>query len=278
MKRLGVASKWLLAIALPVAGAAEASPALAATGLNPFPPLGESPNGQAIFWLYQFISPFALFIFFLVEVLLLIIILKYRRSAQPSGYKPPQWHGNTQLEIIWTVIPLVLMCLVGYFSFRTLQQYWVMPASAASDVNISITAHQYGWTYQYPTGVTVTSEGLAAADSPLVVPVGQLVRIKLDSIDVIHSWWVPELTGKTDAVPGYSNYTWIKVDRPGEWRGECAELCGTGHATMQIRVKAVSQDEFQLWLAQQKAKQSPPSPSPSPSISLSPSASPSPSR
>ncbi|MBO0689456.1 MAG: cytochrome c oxidase subunit II, partial [Candidatus Dormibacteraeota bacterium] len=116
--------------------------------------------------------------------------------------------------------------------------------------------------------------------NPLVLPQGQMVRLRLDSQDVIHSFWVPEITGKTDAVPGYSNYTWMKIDQTGEWRGECAELCGAGHATMQIRVKSVPDSEFQSWLAQKKKATSAsasPSPSPTASPAASPAASPSPS-
>lgn len=232
-----------------------------------------------IYNLYLFISPFAIFIFLLVEILLLIIIFKWRRSRLPADYKPPQWHGNMALEITWTVIPFVILCAVGFYSFKELQQDFVRPADSVTDVNVTVMAHQYGWTYTYPNGVTVNSEGLQASSSPLVVPVGKLVRLKLDSKDVIHSFWVPDLGGKTDAVPGYSNYTWIQADKPGEWRGECAELCGVGHATMQIRVKALPWSDYQAWLAQQKSAQASPSPgaSPSPSASPSPGASASPS-
>ncbi|HZU16341.1 MAG TPA: cytochrome c oxidase subunit II, partial [Candidatus Dormibacteraeota bacterium] len=98
----------------------------------------------------------------------------------------------------------------------------------------------------------------------LVVPTGQMIRLRLTSQDVIHSWWVPAISGKTDAVPGYQNYAWFEIDQPGEWRGECAELCGTGHYSMQIRVKAVPPDQFQAWVQQQLAQQHAASPSPTP--------------
>jgi cytochrome c oxidase subunit II len=270
--------RWLVAVLLAgVATAAFATPAFAESGLNPIVPSGDTPMARNIYNLYLLISPFAIFIFLLVEILLLIIIFKWRRSRLPSDYKPPQWHGHTGLEITWTVIPFLILIVVGYFSFLELQQDFVRPADSVTDLDVSVMAHQYGWTYSYPDGVTVNSEGLQASDAPLVVPVGKLVRLKMDSKDVIHSFWVPDLGGKTDAVPGYSNYTWIKADRAGEWRGQCAELCGSGHATMQIRVKAVSESDFEAWLAQQKAKSSPsPSAAPSPSPSVAPSPSPSP--
>jgi cytochrome c oxidase subunit 2 len=112
----------------------------------------------------------------------------------------------------------------------------------------------------------------------MVIPVDMLVRLQLDSKDVIHSFWVPELTGKTDLVPGYTNFTWLRVHQTGEWRGQCTELCGTGHYSMQVRVKAVSQSDFDAWVAQQ-ARSAQPTPSASPSspsgASPSPGASPS---
>jgi len=256
-------------------------PALAASGLDPLPPIGVSPNGRDIYDLYLLISIPALVVFFLVEGLLLTIIIRDRRKRHRPDYRPPQWHGNTRLEIVWTVIPFVLLIVIGALSFNELQRDFQRPADAATDLDISVSAHQFGWTFAYPEGFAVTSNGEQAADNPLVVPTGKLVRLKLNAEDVIHGFWVPDITGKTDAVPGYDNYTWFKIDQVGEWRGECTELCGTGHATMQLRVKAVSQDDYDSWVAEQEAKAAPkatasPSPSPSPTAAASPSPSPSP--
>jgi cytochrome c oxidase subunit II len=258
------------------------APALAATGLDPLLPRGVSANGRSLYDLYVLISIPALVVFFLVEALLLTIIVRDRRKRHAPDYRPPQWHGNTRLEIIWTVLPFLILVAIGGLSFSELQRNFQRPSDAATDLDISVEAHQFGWTFAYPEGFAVTSEGQQAADNPLVVPTGKLVRLKLDASDVIHGFWVPDITGKTDAVPGYDNYTWFKIDQVGEWRGECTELCGDGHATMQLRVKAVSQDDYDAWVAQQKAKAAPkPSASPSPSASVSPSpsasASPSPS-
>ncbi len=260
-----------------------ASPTLAATGLNPLLPNAVSTNGHNLYDLYLRISIPALVVFFLVEGLLLTIIIRDRRRRQKPGHVPPQWHGNTRLEIAWTIAPAIVLVFIGTFSFLELQQDFQRPTDAATDLDIAVSGHQFGWTYTYPDGVEVRSEGLAADASPLVVPTGKLVRLKLSSVDVIHSFWVPDLTGKTDLVPGYDNYTWFRISQPGEWRGECAELCGAGHYTMQLRVKAVTPDEYDDWLAQQKAKAASPSPgasapaSPSSSPSASPSAGASPS-
>ena len=242
---------------VPIAGwttaqALTAVPAFASSGLSPIVPPGVSKNGQDIHWLYlNLISPFALGVFVIVESLLMMIILRWRRSRLAPDYRPPQWHGHTVLEITWTVIPFLILCVVGYFSFRVLQDDFVRPTDPVTSLDVHIVAHQYGWDYEYQNGVIVHSEGLDASSHPLVVPEGKLVRIRLDSKDVIHSFWVPDITGKTDAVPGYSNYTWMRINKTGEWRGQCAELCGPGHATMQIRVKSVPDGQFDTWLRNQ---------------------------
>ena len=246
-------------------------------GISPIFPTPVSPNGQDIYNTYIGISIPAIIIFIGVEAALLWVVLRYRRSKQPVGYVPPQIHGHNGLEIAWTVAPLIVVLVIAGYSFMTLQKDF-QPITNA-DMNISITGHQFGWTYTYPEGFTVHQEGTLATDvTPFVVPVNKLVRLSFDSTDVIHSWWVPAISGKTDAVPGYTNYSWLKIDQTGTWRGECAELCGAGHSTMQIIVKAVSQQDYDTWVnAQLAAAQPSPSPSQSPSPSASPSPSPSPS-
>ena len=256
-----------------------ASPAMAASGsgLNPLLPNAVSPNGQNLYQLYNWISIPALIVFALVETLLIIIIVRDRRKRLAADYRPPQWHGNRPLEVIWTTIPFLLLVAIGYLSFRELQADFVQPAAAENTLDITVQGHQFGWTYTYPDGTKVVQDPPAQDKNPMVVPTDRVIRLRMESVDVIHSWWVPELMGKTDTVPGYDNFTWFKVSETGEWRGECAELCGTGHSTMQIRVRAVSPGEFDSWLAQQKAKSASPSPGAKPSPSPSPGASPSPS-
>jgi cytochrome c oxidase subunit 2 len=251
-------------------------PTWAATGLSPLLPNAVSDNGHDLYNLYLLISPFAILVFLLVEGLLITVIIKYRRTKLPANYRPPQWHGNTRLEITWTLLPFLILCVIGAVSFATLQKDFVEPAAAGDNMTISVTGHQFGWVFQYPQGFTVKSDGISA--TPMVIPVDKLVRLQLQSNDVIHGFWVPELMGKTDLVPGYTNYTWINVHQTGEWRGQCTELCGAGHYSMQLRVKAVSQSDFDAWTAQQTAQsQATPTPSPSasPSAAASPGASPS---
>jgi cytochrome c oxidase subunit 2 len=264
LRRLALAAPLVTIALLPV-------PALAAgSGLSPLLPSGVSPNGQRLFDLYNLISIPALIVFVLVEALLLTIVIRDRRRRQGPDYRPPQWHGNTRLEVAWTVLPFLLMVGIGALSFNTLQMDFQRPFGSPSDLEINVTAHQFGWSYAYPQGFAITSEGQQAVQ-PLVVPTGRLVRLKIDSEDVIHSWWVPDIAGKTDAVPGYDNYAWFDIQQAGQYRGECAELCGAGHYSMQIMVKAVTSDDFDTWVAEQQAKaQQTPSPSASASASASP--------
>ena len=246
-----------------------------------------SPNGRHLFSLYELISIPAIIIFLGVEAAILYTIFKFRASRRPVGFIPPQWHGNTLLEVVWTVIPLIIVFVIaGLSAGELVADYQSGSSTFHADLDITVRAHQFGWTYIYPNGYQLAQEGSATGTvKDFVVPVGQVVRLRLEGEDVIHSWWVPALEGKQDAVPGYDNFTWFKID-PSQaghvFRGECAELCGVGHYTMQIRVKAVTQSEFSAWLAQQAASPSPSaSPSaaatPSPAASASPSAAPSPS-
>jgi cytochrome c oxidase subunit 2 len=269
--------RLLMAIGLAIlASIAMSAPALAGSGISPFPPEGVSPNGQHIRELYNWISIPALIIFVGVEAALLYAIIRYRKGAVGPDYQPPQWHGNTMLEVVWTAIPFVLVLAIAVASFVVLQNDFTKRTDADTQMNVTVTAHQFGWIYDYAEdGIKVTSDGIDA--QPLVLPTHKVVRLRLEATDVIHSFWVPDVTGKTDAVPGYSNFTWMKIDRVGEWRGECAELCGTGHYAMQIRIQAMDQAGYDAWVAKQKQ----PKPSPSPSASPRPSpssAAPTPSR
>ncbi|HVB77887.1 MAG TPA: cytochrome c oxidase subunit II [Candidatus Nitrosotalea sp.] len=263
----------LVLLALPAL--ASGTPSSGGSGLDPLVPYGYSTNGRDIYNLYTYvISPFAIVVFLLVEGLILAVIIKFRASKQPPGYQPPQWHGNVRLEVIWTVIPFLILIVIGGSSAYVLQKDFVEPPAASGDVNLTITGHQFGWNFSYDDyGFQYQSnspDGIRSI-SPIVIPVNRLVRIRLQSVDVIHGFWVPDLTGKTDLVPGYTNYTWLNVTQTGEWRGQCTELCGVGHYSMVLLVKAVSQSDFQAWVAQQKAAAHKPSPSPSASASPSPS-------
>ena len=239
-------------------------------GIHPIFPNPVSPNGQDIYNTYIGISLLAIPIFLGVELALLWVVIRYRRSRQPVDYVPPQVHGNTLLEVAWTLAPLVVVLAIAVYSFAELQKDF-QPISN-QQMLVVVSGHQFGWTYRYENGVEVHQEGTLAGDvTPFVVPTQTLVKLQFEGTDVIHSWWVPAISGKTDAVPGYDNFSWLKIDQPGQWRGECAELCGAGHSTMQIIVKAVPRYQFDDWMATQLAKSKA-----SPSAAASPSGSPSP--
>ena len=225
-------------------------------GLSPIFPQPVSPNGQDIYNTYAYISIVAILVFLGVEAALLWVVIKYRRSAQPVGYIPPQVHGNTRLEIVWTIAPLIIVLGIAAYSFVELQKNF-QPITG-EQMSVVVSGHQFGWEYDYDNGVVVHQEGSLTSDvTPFVVPVNTLVKLQFRGTDVIHSWWVPAISGKTDAVPGYDNFSWLKIDRVGSWRGECAELCGAGHATMQIIVKSMTQSDFDAWVAKQKAAANP---------------------
>ena len=222
-------------------------------GLSPIFPDPVSPNGQAIYDTYVYISIPAIIVFIGVEAALLWVALKYRRARQPADYVPPQVHGHTGLEIAWTLGPLIIVLGIAGYSFVELQQNF-QPINN-QDMTVVISAHQFGWQYDYGNGVVVKQDGSLTQEVPaFVVPTNTLVKLQFRATDVIHSWWVPAISGKTDAVPGYDNFSWLKISKPGKWKGECAELCGTGHASMQIVVQAMDKSEFDSWMAQQKAK------------------------
>src|SRR2546428_2294734 len=223
-------------------------------GISPIFPTPVSPNGQGIYNTYIGISIPAIIIFIGVEAALLWVVLRYRRSKQPVGYVPPQIHDHRTLEISWTIAPLIVVLAIAGYSFVELQKDFLPITN--QQMTVVVSGHQFGWDYRYENGIVIHQEGTLAGDvTPFVVPTHTLVKLQFQGTDVIHSWWVPAISGKTDAVPGYDNYSWLKIDEPGKWRGECAELCGAGHGTMQIIVQAMDQHDYDIWVRVQQSCQ-----------------------
>lgn len=228
-----------------------------------------SPNGHRIYDLYIYISYVAIVIFVGVEIGLLWIILKFRRRG-PDHYGAT-WHHNLKLEIGWTIAPTIVIAFIGYLAFVELDKdfnpdHFSQNVAAADQMNVCVQGYQFYWTYTYTSNPGCDQAALqdktqVVAKDTLVVPVGKFVHLTMHSDNVIHSWWVPAISGKTDAVPGYDNQMFMQIEKPGTWEGECAELCGVGHYQMQIKVTAMNQAQFDGWLQQQKSK---PAPSPSP--------------
>ena len=195
-------------------------------------------------------------------------IVKFRKSA---GAKPAKFTHNTTAEVVWTVIPAVILVGLAVPAARTLVR---MEDTRNSQLTIKVTGYQWRWQYDYiDDGVsffsTLARDSNAArrrgsgidpntvehyllqVDHPMVVPVDTKVRLLVTAADVIHSWWMPSFGVKQDAIPGFINEVWFQADTVGTYRGQCAELCGMDHGFMPIVVNVVSQDDYKAWLASQ---------------------------
>lgn len=208
-----------------------------------------SPISDHVANLYRIILIMALVVFVLVEGALIWIVIRDRKKADDQE-PPTQIYGNTRLEIIWTVIPILLVIALFIMTVQTVNAI-AAPDSLKSDLNLRVVGHQWWWEFDY------LDQGFATANE-LHIPVGTTVQIQLESKDVIHSFWVPQLSGKTDVIPGQHNTMWIKGDQVGEYLGQCAEFCGEEHALMRFKVIVDSQEDFDAWAAnQQKAAYEP---------------------
>lgn len=193
--------------------------------------------------LYRLLLYMSAGVFVLVEGLLIYNIIRFRKRTDDSEI-PKQVHGNNRLEVIWTTIPLVVVAVIFGLTVTTVNAV-APPPPEANDLNLQVVGHQWWWEFDYADLDIVTA-------NELHVPVGATVQIELHSIDVIHSFWVPQLSGKVDAVPGQTNHLWIKADQVGDYHGQCAEFCGLNHANMRIKVVVDSQSDFDAWVANQQ--------------------------
>jgi len=234
------------------------------------PNAGASPNASAIDSLYWIVLVVALVVFVLVEGALVFSLLRFRARR---GAVPAQIRGNTRLQLsvaggaavvllalfVVTLVKLPSIedppnsgprgdVLAGSSSVLLASASRRLPPSGKS-LEITVVGRQYIWQYIYPGATLPDGLGAPYSYEELVVPVETTVTLDVVSEDVIHSWWVPALGGKVDAVPGYHDYSWFRIDRPGLFRGQCATMCGRGHARMIITVRAVSPAAFEAWLA-----------------------------
>ncbi|PTC06844.1 cytochrome c oxidase subunit II [Vibrio mediterranei] len=201
---------------------------------------------------------------FVVFGVMFYSIFKHRKSR---GAVAANFHESTKVEIVWTVIPIIILIAMAIPATKTLV---AMEDTSQSDITIKITGSQWKWHYEY-FGEDVNFFSLLATsqkqidgieekgahyllevDNPLVVPINQKIRFLMTSDDVIHSWWVPDFAVKKDTIPGFINEAWTKIDEPGVYRGQCAELCGKAHGFMPIVVQAMEQSDYDAWLAGKK--------------------------
>ncbi len=232
--------------------------------LNLQPP--GTPIAGEIFHLHTLILWVCVGIFVVVFSAMFYSILKHRKSV---GHKAAHFHENTMVEIIWTIIPFFILIGMAYPATQTVL---AMRDTSAPDMTIKVTGYQWKWEYDYQkeglkffsslatpqdqidNKVAKGEHYLLEVNNPLVVPTGKKIRILLAANDVIHSWWVPAFGIKQDSIPGFIKDTWIKVENPGIYRGQCAELCGKGHGFMPIVVEAKSPEDYSKWVDEQKAK------------------------
>jgi len=218
-------------------------------------------------WFHNIILlPITVGICLLVLGLLAWIVFRYNKKSNPV---PAKWSHNTLVEIVWTVVPVLILVFISLFSFRLLFAYHDMPKV---DLTVKATGNQWNWTYEYPdqgiaeyvSNMLPEDEAKAqnvpyrlAADEPLVVPVGKTVRVLVTATDVIHALALPAFGLKTDAVPGRVNETWFRAERTGVFYGQCSELCGVDHAFMPIQINVVTQAQFEAWVASKGGSMTP---------------------
>jgi cytochrome c oxidase subunit 2 len=229
-------------------GAALALAAVAYAGNGGFAPeTPHSPNAERINSTYKWIAVYAALILVVVEGALLVFVIRYRRRGRPRSAEGPQIHAHTRLELIWTVIPVLILAAILGFVFYELPGIKDVPAAKAQGgpLHIRIDAHQFYWQFTYPTG--------AISIDQMHVPVNRVVEVDIYSQDVDHSWWIPELGGKLDAIPGRHNQTWFQANAPGTYRGRCGEFCGVFHAEMKAQVLAEPLADYRAWLSTKAA-------------------------
>jgi len=218
--------------------------------------------GEEAYFLTNYImNPMMAAVAVFVLILLAYVVWRYRAGANPVASKTSH---NTTIEVVWTVVPVLLLAVIAVPSFRLLANQYDPPKA---DLTIKAIGHQWYWEYEYPDqggfsfdAVMLSDEESATRGSPklldtdnrVVVPVGATVKVLTTASDVMHSFAIPSFWVKMDAVPGRINETWFKVDRPGVYFGQCSELCGTKHAFMPIAIEVVSKEAFDAWV---RAKQ-----------------------
>jgi cytochrome c oxidase subunit II len=191
-------------------------------------------------------------------------LFKHRKSV---GHQAAQFHENTAVEVIWTVIPFLILVFMAYPATRAILS---MHDTSAPDLTVKVTGYQWKWNYDYlEDGISFYSNlttplaqienreekgehYLLEVDNPLVVPANAKVRVLITAADVIHAWWVPAFGVKQDAIPGFVRDSWFRADKPGVYRGQCAELCGKEHGFMPIVVEVKSKEDYAAWRDQQK--------------------------
>ena len=248
---LDMMRKRLTTAALAAMALATGAAANAAYDVDILPPA--SPIAQQIYDLHWAILWVCVGIFVIVFGAMFYSIFRHRKSV---GAKAAHFHENTTIEVIWTVIPFVILIGMAYPATKTVLE---MKDASSPDLTIKVTAYQWAWEYDYlqeweKKGEAKNADYLLEVDKPMVVPAGKKVRLLVTSNDVIHGWYVPQLGVNQYGIPGYVKDTWFKADKPGVYRGQCSQICGKEHGYMPIVVVAKAPEEYAAWVKEQKAK------------------------
>lgn len=235
---------------------------------------------EAMFFHDSILLPIITVITLFVLGLLLWVMIRYNKRANPT---PAKWSHNTFIEIVWTIVPVLILSVIAIFSFRLLFDYHTIPGGKPY-MTVKATGYQWYWGYTYPDSKideitsTMTPENKVAdpalyrlqADNPMVVPVNRIVRVLVVGSDVIHSFSLPAFGVKIDAVPGKVNETWFKAEKIGKYYGQCAQLCGADHSFMPIEIDVVSDADFATWVASHKGVMPGTAPAPAPAAASAP--------
>ena len=228
-------------------------------------PEGVTVISQSVFNLHMLIFYIVCVIGVIVFSVMLYSIIYHRKS---KGHKPADFHESVLLEFLWTVVPFAILIAIAIPATKVLI---AMEDTSKADMTVKVTGYQWMWRYEYIdhnidfySALKTPREEiynradknpnyLLDVDNELVLPINRKVRILLTSNDVLHAWWVPDLAVKKDAIPGFINTMWTKIDKPGVYRGQCAELCGRDHGFMPVVVRALEPEAFEQWVIDQKA-------------------------
>jgi cytochrome c oxidase subunit 2 len=232
-RRVAGALTSLCLLALVLAGCSpERYPQTALLPLSDFARIGDDVQDTTFYW--------ALGVFILVEGALLYAVFRFR--GRPEDPEPSQIHGNTTIEIIWTLIPALILAAIAVPTVKGIFETNRTPAGA---MTVEVIGHQWWWEFRYPdAGITTANE--------LYIPAGRTVELKINSADVVHAFWPPRFAGKRDVFPGRETRLWWKADSTGLFPGQCAEYCGIQHARMAFHVRSLSPEDFEAWIAHMK--------------------------
>ncbi len=223
--------RWLPVLAvLAAACSPEHYPQTALRPISDYARIGDNIQTQTFYWAFG--------VFVLVEGALLYAIFRFR--GKPGDPEPRQVHGNTTIEIVWTVIPALILAFIAVPTVKGIFETSAIPAGDA--LKVEVVGHQWWWEFRYPDlGITTANE--------VHIPVGQTVSFRMSTADVVHSFWPPRFAGKRDVFPNRQTRMWFKAEQAGDYPGQCAEFCGIQHGRMAFRVQAQTAEEFQSWVA-----------------------------